>query len=151
MVQAELARRQESAETYLPFTFVVSRDDGPGVVDDVAEAVKQIEAQTAAGNRSDRVVITREIHVEVEKALAERHPRRFSKSGTHIVYRVVCGPGDAEVMREPWRSEAGTGIAGLPEVSVDPIERAAERLAQLRDGTRAPTELTHWERSDPEA
>jgi hypothetical protein len=140
-------------ETFLPFRFVVSRDEGPGVVDDVAEAVRRVEAQTAAGNRGDRIFITRSIKAEVEKALGERHPKRFSRPGLHIVARIIVRPGDAEAMQSPWQSEAGdplpsAGIAGLPEVPPDPIEKAADRLQRLRDGIDPPSPLTHWQPND---
>jgi hypothetical protein len=116
LVQRELARREEGDGAHPVFVFTI--DDAADAMTNVAEAAKAVIADADA--RQHEVTVTPAIADAVAKALRAAYPRRM------IMLRTVV--------------ESSMRHAGRPEtegyhVETDAaVKRAADRLAQLREG-----------------
>jgi hypothetical protein len=120
MVARELARRQEGDSKYPALSFIVN--DGAGAMTDAEAAAKATIAAFDAKDIARRVTVTSSIAEAVVTALRAVHPRRMI-----LMRRIVSSPLRTEELARPEiELEAGRDD--------DALQRAAERLAKLRDG-----------------
>jgi hypothetical protein len=120
MVQRELARRLEGDGKYPALSFIVS--DEAGAMTDAEAAAKATLAAFDANDFAGRVTVTSTIAEAVVTALRAVHPKRMI-----LMRRIVSSPLRAEELARPEiELEAGRDD--------DALQRAAERLAKLRDG-----------------
>jgi hypothetical protein len=124
LIAAEIARRDNSIDMMPAFTFMIN--DRPGALTDTATAVTAIIEQTEKGDNSPMVCVARAIGNQVADALERKFPRRT------IVSSPIVGPSDS--MRERGK------LCNEPQLEVgrdhDAVGRAADRLAEMRDGAR---------------
>jgi hypothetical protein len=125
IIESELARR-ENREDMRPALWFVSCDE-PGALMDVDEAVKVIVERADNDLSGKPVYVSRSIEKAVMDALHVGYPKRWS------ICNQVVSPG------QPASLYARPDLELEPDRDADATERAAARIAEMRD-----PKSTHW-------
>jgi hypothetical protein len=122
LIAAEIAKR-DNAEDMKPALHFVTYDKHPAAMTDAKAAVEAIIAEADSEHCRKIIYVTRAIQDEVMQMLERRFPKRL------VICQPIVAPGQS--LRETARPQTDLDLD--PVRIADAADRAAERIARLRD------------------
>jgi hypothetical protein len=148
-LEARLAAEKAERERIVPnpLGFVVSNcAEALHDVDAAVRAAIEVRDRGAVGGRPM-------IHPSIKAACAEAAHEINPRADLAVIFHIIVRPGDVPIPRQAWRDDGRDDGIGqplhLPTLLPDPVERAAARLARLRDPTHVRSDVPlHQEEPD---